>query len=204
MNTKAIAIVIAFAALTTVLNLIRIPCPFLPNYSYQLGDIVIVTAFMLFGPKYGVSVAFLNMFASLTILYGPGSFVGPPYYFVSVLAMLIGVYGSEKLIAWRKFPFKSYSIAKPALFATIFAVLSRTLIMLPLDYKVYPILVSIVSSLSISASTAIVLAVMPLIILFNITVPLYVIPTSYFISAKVAKGLKIELNSMVISKPEAT
>ena len=33
---------------------------------------------------------------------------------------------------------------------------------------------------------------MPSIILFNITVPLYVVPTSYFIAKKVGKGLKIE------------
>ena len=44
-------------------------------------------------------------------------------------------------------------------------------------------------------SYAIVIASMPSIILFNITVPLYVIPTSYFIAKKVAKGLKIEINS---------
>jgi riboflavin transporter FmnP len=195
MNTKAIGIIIAFTALTTVLNLIRIPVPFLPTFSYQFGDIVIVTAFLLFGPKYGISVGFLSMFVSMTILFGPGSFVGPPYYFVSVLAMLSGVYASEKLIAWRRGPFKTYSIVKPAISATIFSVLSRTLIMLPLDYTVYGFLVSLVSGLSVSTSYAIVLAIMPSIILFNITVPLYVVPTSYFIAEKVAKGLKIGINS---------
>ncbi|MGD0450090.1 MAG: hypothetical protein ABSA79_03415 [Candidatus Bathyarchaeia archaeon] len=139
----------------------------------------------------------------MTILFGPGSFVGPPYYFISVLAMLMGIYAYEKLIASRRFPPKTYSTAKPALLATVFAVLSRTLIMLPPDYSVYGFLVSIVSSLSVSASYAIVLANMPLIILFNITVPLYVIPTSYFISTKIAKGLKIEPNNMFTSKLES-
>jgi riboflavin transporter FmnP len=195
MNTKAIGIIVAFTALTTVLNLFRIPVPYLPTFSYYLGDIAIVTAFLLFGPKYGVIVAFLSMFLSMTILYGQGSFIGPPYYFVSVLTMLIGVYASEKLINWRRFLFKSYSIAKPAFFATILAVLSRTLIMLPLDYKVYPLMVSFITNWSVSMSYAIVIASMPFIILFNITVPLYVIPSSYFISKKVAKGLKIEPNN---------
>jgi len=64
--------------------------------------------------------------------------------------------------------------------------------MLPIDYTVYGLLVSIVTGKSISESYAIVYAVMPLIVLFNITVPLYVIPTSYFISRRVAKSLKIE------------
>jgi riboflavin transporter FmnP len=204
MNTKAIGIIIAFTALTTVLNLIPIPVPFLPTYSYQLGDIAIVTAFLLFSPKYGVSVAFLNMFVSMTILFRPESFVGAPYYFISVLAMLVGAYASEKLIAKRKFRLKVYSIAKPALFATIFAVLSRTLIMLPLDYTVYGFLVSIVSGLSVSLAYAIVLAAMPSIILFNITVPIYVIPTSYFISSKIAKGLKIEPNKNIRNEPDSS
>jgi riboflavin transporter FmnP len=203
MKTKTIGIIIAFTALTTVLNYIPIPVPFLPNYSYQLGDIAIVTAFLLFGPKYGVSVSFLNMFVSMTILFGPGSFVGPPYYFISVLAMLTGVYASEKLVIWRRFPLKTHSTAKPALFATILSVLSRTLIMLPLDYFLYGFLVSIVSGFSISQSYAIVIAVMPLIILFNITVPLYVIPTSYFIREKVAKGLKIEPNNKIRNSPNS-
>jgi riboflavin transporter FmnP len=91
MRTKAIGIIIVFTALTTVLNLFRIPVPFLPFFSYYLGDIAIVAAFLLFGPKYGVSIAFLSVFASMTILYGQGSFVGPPYYFISVLAMLLRV-----------------------------------------------------------------------------------------------------------------
>jgi riboflavin transporter FmnP len=204
MNTKAIGIIIAFTALTTVLNLIPIPVPFLPTYSYQLGDIAIVTAFLLFGPKYGISVAFLNMFVSMTILFRPESFVGAPYYFISVLAMLAGVYASEKLIAKRKFRLKDYSIAKPALLITIFAVLSRTLIMLPLDYTVYGFLVSIVSGLSVSLAYAIVLAAMPSIILFNITVPIYVIPTSYFISSKISKGLKIEPNKNIRNEPDSS
>jgi len=192
MNAKAISVIIVFTALTTVLNLIRIPAPFLPTFNYQFGDIAIVTAFLLFGPMYGVSVAFLSMFASMTIQFGPTSFIGPSYYFISVLTMLWGVYVSEKLIAWRRFPLKTYSVAKPALFATISGVLGRTLIMLPLDYTIYGLLVSIVTGLSVSLANAVVFASMPNIVLFNITVPLYVIPTSYCISKKLAKSLKIE------------
>ena len=201
MNTKAIGTIIAFTALTTVLNLVRIPVPFLPIYSYQFGDIAIVTAFLLFGPKYGVSVAFLSMFVSMTILFGPGSFVGPPYYFISVLAMLLGLYASQKIVAWRNIQTKNYRLFKPALFATLLCILTRTLIMLPIDYTVYGFLVSLVSGLSVSVAYSIVIATMPSIVLFNITVPLYVIPTSYFISGKVAKGLKIEPNNKIRNLP---
>ena len=106
--------------------------------------------------------------------------------------MLVGVYASEELIAWPRLPFKSYSITKPALLATPLTVLSRTLIMLPLDYTVFPILLSLTTTLSLSATTALVVATMPSIMLFNITVSLYAIPTNYLISKKVVKELKLE------------
>jgi riboflavin transporter FmnP len=190
MITKAIGIIIAFTALTSVLNLIRIPVPFLPFFSYQFGDIAIVVAFLLFGPKQGVSVAFLNMFVSMSIEYGPGSFVGPPYYFISVIAMLAGVYASKKIVSSQSLPLATFLITKPFLLATILAILTRTLIMMPLDYTIYSFMVSIVSGLSFSLANAMVLASMPSIILFNITVPLYVIPTSYFISQRLPKNWK--------------
>jgi hypothetical protein len=64
--------------------------------------------------------------------------------------------------------------------------------MLPLDYTVYGALVSVVSGLSMSTAYAIVIAAMPGIILYNITVPIYVVPTSYFIAKKLSKSLKIQ------------
>jgi riboflavin transporter FmnP len=190
MKTRAIGIIIAFTALTSVLNLIRIPVPFLPFFSYQFGDIAIVVAFLLFGPKQGVSVAFLNMLVSMSIEYGPGSFVGPPYYFISVTAMLAGVYASKKIVSSQSLPLTTFLITKPFLLATILAILTRTLIMMPLDYTIYSFMVSIVSGLSFSLANAMILASMPSIILFNITVPLYVIPTSYFISQRLPKNWK--------------
>ena len=103
MNTKATGVTIAFTALTTALNLIKIPVLYLPNYSYQIGDIALVTAFMLFGSKSGVAVAFLSMVVSMTLFVGPGGFVGPPYYFIAVLTMLLGVYISERLLTTKLF-----------------------------------------------------------------------------------------------------
>jgi riboflavin transporter FmnP len=49
MNTKAIGITIAFTALATALNFVRIPVPYMPTFNYQMGDIALVVAFLLFG-----------------------------------------------------------------------------------------------------------------------------------------------------------
>jgi len=192
MNTRVIGVTIAFTALTTALNFIKIPVPYLPYFSFQIGDIALVAVFLLFGPKSGVAVAFLSMVVSMTLFVGPGGFIGPPYYFIAILTMLLGVYISERLIVCKISLSKNHFVAKPVVLSTVFGILTRTLIMLPLDYTVFGMLVSFTSGMSISMAYATVYAIMPGIVLYNVTVPLYVIPTSYYISRKVSKSLKIE------------
>jgi uncharacterized membrane protein len=101
MNSKALGLVIAFTALATALNLIRIPVPYLLNYSYQLGDIILVIAFLLFGVKIGLTVAIFNMFASMAIFPNPVGIIGAPYYLFSVLTMVLGVYIFGRIIKPR-------------------------------------------------------------------------------------------------------
>jgi riboflavin transporter FmnP len=185
MNTKALGAIIAFTALTVALNFIRIPALYLPTFSYQLGDIAIVTALLLFGLGIGLTVAVLSMLISILINTSPVGPVGPMYYILSVLALLFGVYVFERFIK-PKFA-KNLTASKRATFSTVGGILSRTLIMLPLDYYIYGYLVSLVSGLSISDSYALVLSTMPLIVLYNVTVPLYVVPISYFITKSVSK-----------------
>ncbi len=189
MNSKALGLVIAFTALATALNLVRIPVPYLLNYSYQLGDIILVIAFLLFGVKIGLTVAIFNMFASIAIFPNPVGIIGAPYYLFSVLTMVLGVYIFGKIIKPRIIN-KPFFNAKSATLATLCAVLTRTLIMLPMDFLIFPYLVSLVSGLTISEAFNSVLIVMPGIILYNITVPIYVIPISYFVAKKVSTHLK--------------
>lgn len=192
MNSKAIGAIIAFTALATALNFVRIPVPYMPTFSYQMGDIVLVIAFLLFGMKTRVTVAVLNMLISMAIFTGPGSFVGAPYYLVAVLTMVFGIYLFEKIIKPKIQTKRHVAFASTSL-STAFGILTRTLIMLPLDYVVYGFLVSLVSGLSMSNAYGIVLASMPGIILYNITVPIYVIPTSYYIAKKTSKHYKSTL-----------
>jgi riboflavin transporter FmnP len=189
MKSKAIGIIIAFTALTTALNFIKIPVPYMPTFSYTIGDITIVIVLLLLGLKLGITVAFLSTMITMIILPGPAGLVGPPYYFIGVSTMLSGVYIATKLLGRRD---NLQSGAKVVILLTLLAVLTRTLIMLPLDYTVYGALVSIVSGLSMSNAYAIVIASMPGIVAYNITLHLYVIPTSYYITKKLSKSLKIQ------------
>ena len=189
MNSKAIGVIVAFTALTTALNLIKIPVPYLLTFSYTLGDIALVIAFLLFGPKPGIAVAALSTIITMIILPGPAGLVGPPYYFVGIITMLLGPYITGKFIKRRT---ELQVGAKTVILLTVLAILTRTLIMLPIDYTVFGALVSVVSGFSMSDSYDLVRAAMPAIILYNITVPLYVIPISYFIAKKLSKSLKMQ------------
>ncbi|HSV50413.1 MAG TPA: hypothetical protein VLH35_08850 [Candidatus Acidoferrales bacterium] len=186
MNTKELGVIIAFTALAAALNLVKIPTIYLLYFSYQLGDIILVIAFLLLGLKKGFVVAVLNMIVSIAINPSIVTLIGGPYYLVSVLTMVLGVYLFEKLIR-PKIKNKQTGMGKSTTISTILSILTRTIIMLPLDYYVFGFLVSLASGWSISVAYASVLAIMPLIIFYNITVPLYVVAISYLITDKLLK-----------------
>lgn len=192
MNTKAVGIVAAFTALTAVLNLVKIPVPFLPWFSYQLGDITLVIAFLLFGLAIGFAVVILSMVVSVVMLPTAVGIIGAPYYYAAVITMVLGVCLFEKIIK-PKIQNSRYLVAKSTTLSTVVSILTRTLIMLPMDYYIYGYLVSIVSPLGLAEAYAFVLAWMPLMILYNITVPLFAIPTSYYTAEKISKHFKSPL-----------
>jgi riboflavin transporter FmnP len=188
-NTKAVGVVASFTALTAVLNLIKIPVPFLPYFSYQLGDITLVIAFLLFGLGIGFAVVALSMMVSVVMLPNAVGIIGAPYYQAAVISMVLGVCLYEKIIK-PKIQNSRYLVAKSASISTLVSILTRTLIMLPLDYYIYGYLVSIVSGWSLTDAYALVLSTLPLMVLYNVTVPLFAIPTSYYTAEKVAKHYK--------------
>jgi riboflavin transporter FmnP len=184
-----VGIVAAFTALTAVLNLVKIPVPFLPYFNYQLGDITLVITFLLFGLAIGFTVVIMSMLVSIVMLPNAVGIIGAPYYYAAVISMILGVCLYEKLIK-PKIQNSRYLVAKSASLSTGVSILTRVLIMLPLDYYIYGYLVSIVSGWSLADAYRLVLATMPLMILYNITVPLFAIPISYYTAEKVSKHYK--------------
>jgi riboflavin transporter FmnP len=186
MNTKAVGVIIAFTALATVLNYIKIPVPYLPNFTYQMGDIVLIVALLLFGAKPAVTIATLNMLLTIILYQNPAGPIGPPYYLISVLAMFMGIYLAQRTRSWKKTSEKQYAPKSVILSITLGAI-SRTLIMLPLDYFIYPLLVSLVAGLSAPVAYSIIMAALPSMIIYNITVPIIMVPISYIIATRIAK-----------------
>ncbi len=102
--------------------------------------------------------------------------------------MLLGVLIAGKILE-RKFKTREVSSKKSVFYYTLTAIAFRTTIMPFIDYYIYLYLLPIVLGRDISV--AFVLSIMPLIIVFNIIVTIYTVPTAYFISTRVNKNLKV-------------
>jgi len=190
MNTKIIAVTIAFAALSIALVPIRIYTLYWSSWYYYFWEIPIVAAFLLFGLKCGVSVAVLNTIARMVLVPGPLGFFMLPWGLVVTSSTLLGVYLAYKLFTRRPSQEKTLLGRRPVIYFTGLGVLSRAAIMSFLDYAVlYRILLPLV--LGRSFSDAYIIALMPGIVFFNVTLPLYTIPIGYFAAKTVSKNLKV-------------
>jgi len=130
MDTKSGGLITTFTALATVLNFARIPVPYMPTFSYQLGDIVLLVAFLIFGIKIGLAISVANMIIKMFILASPAGIIGAPYYIVTMMTMVCGVYFFEKLVR-PNIQIKKNETAKRTTLSTVFGVITRTIIMLP-------------------------------------------------------------------------
>jgi riboflavin transporter FmnP len=193
-NAKILAVIIVFASLTVVLNPavtgIGVPAPYLPFLVYQIWEIPIVVLFLLVGPKYAIPIAVLNAFVLLALFIGPGGLpTGPFYNLAASLSMLLGVYIAQRIFAARsnsgqkKLENKSGNVVVVA--ATALAIILRLGIMTFVNYATlrYP------PPIGYSLSEVGIIAILPLIGLFNATLALYTVPLGYVISNIVKKTL---------------
>jgi hypothetical protein len=183
LNTKAIALTIAFTAVTVVLNPrfsgIAIPS-FVPTLWFQIWEIAVVAAFFLLGVKSAGVVAVLNTIVLLAV--APGTpFNEPLANLIAILSTLVGVYVAYKLLDLRNSQEKPISRRKLVLYSTALGSISRLAIMLPYLY--------IVASLLIQY--AVIITILPLIALYDLIVALYTIPLGYIIASAVNRYVKL-------------
>jgi len=189
MNTKEITLIVTFAALTIALDPFRIPSVYLPGVYYRFCEIPIVVAFLLFGPRIGISIAALNVFAEIVLFPGPVVFVGRPVVFVLVLSMFLGIYSANFLLK-RKAQLSSNFNLKTAIYYTAFGTLIRTAVAPLVNYPFYRFAVPLLTGLSLS--NAYVMALMPAFMIYALTFSLYTIPIGYLIARTVSRNLKLE------------
>jgi riboflavin transporter FmnP len=187
-KTKEIAFVIIFAALTVVLDPVRVPSGYLLFVFYRFSEIPIVAAFLLFGPKVGVSVAVINL-AAETLLFpvGIATSIGRPFVLLLTLSMLFGIYIAGKFLK-RRVPKNQNRGIKAIICYTALGALTRTAFAPFVLYPLYRFLMPLVWQ---SFSDAQVMAMMPFLMLYAFTLPLYTIPIGYMIARTISRNLKV-------------
>jgi len=186
LNTKAIALTIIFTALAIALSPIAIPAGYLPGFFYRFWEIPIVAAFLLLGPKSGVTVAVLRTVAALTLFPGPVGVIGPPVTLLVTLNMLLGVYAADRLLkrkAWDK-----NLGTKPVMYFTALGTLTRVALSTFVTYVLFRFLLPLVG---LSFSDTQIIALIPVVMLFDLTLSLYTIPVGYLMARIVSRNLKI-------------
>jgi riboflavin transporter FmnP len=184
MNTKTIAVIIVFAALTIALNLspIKIPAPYAPFLKYQIWEIPIVAAFLLYGAEVGISIAVMNTFVLFAVF--PGDLpTGPLYNLAAVLSMLLGI-GIAKKIAERHSPKHGETFLTVSF--TTFGIILRAGIMALIEWQLLRFPPPVGYSLPEDA----IIMMIPLVIIFNATLGLYTVPSGYFLARVVKSNMK--------------
>jgi riboflavin transporter FmnP len=184
MNTKNIAIIAVFAALAIVLNLspFKIPAPYAPFLIYQIWEIPIVVAFILYGARIGVVLAVVNTIALLVVY--PGALpTGPFYNLAAVLSMISGI-GMAGFLIRRHSPNHNEAVVAAALTAS--GVTLRAVAMAFLNWA----LLRFPSPIGYSMPEFAIMATMPLVVIFNVTLALYTIPIGYGLAKIVEPRVK--------------
>jgi riboflavin transporter FmnP len=179
MNAKTVTITTLFAALAVVLNLspLKIPAPYAPFLIYQIWEIPIVAAFLLYGAMTGFLITIINTLLLLAIY--PGALpAGPFYNMAAILSMLLGI-GLMKIFLAK------HSTRHDTIIGTLFTAAGgalRTALMTLLNYA----LLRFPWPIGFNMPQEAIIVYIPLIAVFNFTLALYTIPIGYS-SARIVK-----------------
>ena len=178
-NSKTITIIAVFAAVSIVLSLspLKFSAPFAPFLYYQLWEIAIVTAFLLYGIKVGFAISIVNTVVLLLVF--PGDLpTGPIYNLIAVISTLVGVYIIQRGLGKR---FNKGKETILTALSTASAIILRVTNMTIVNWIVlrYP------PPFGYSIPVSELPTILSVTALFNITIVLYTIPIAYIIARAV-------------------
>jgi riboflavin transporter FmnP len=193
MNTKTLALTIVFAVVTIILNPaftnIVFPFPLATFLFFQIWEIPIVIAFILIGPRSGVTIALLNTVVLLAVFPG-ASPTGPFYNLAAVLSMLLGIYLAYKLVASKQKPENStfrYGTMLVA-FSTALGIIFRVGLMSIVNY----VFLRFPPPVGYFYTEAAIIPFIPIIGVFNAIIALYTIPIGLLIANVIKSNLKLQ------------
>ncbi|MEM2912105.1 MAG: hypothetical protein QW146_06340 [Candidatus Bathyarchaeia archaeon] len=184
LDTKTIALGATFAALTIVLNIspVKIPAPYAPYLIYQIWEIPIVAAFLLYGLAASILIAIINTLVLLAVF--PGMLItGPIYNFAAVMSMLFGLVMPK---IGKRNPQKYNEKSAVAMFTT-FGIIFRVVIMTFVNWTFLRFPPPVGFGLPEEA----VVASLPFIAFFNATLAFYTIPIGYLIAKAIKSRVKV-------------
>jgi len=173
MDSKRISLIIVFTALAAFLNMspIKIPAPYAPFLIYQVWEIPIVAASLLFGLTVGVAVTVINTLILFVVF--PGVLpTGPVYNMVAVLAMLMGVWAGREVV---KMLHNGTEGVVSVVLATTLGIVIRVLVMTAVNWGCLPL----PPPIGFSYPVEVVIPLLPVIGFFNATIALYTVPVAY-------------------------
>ena len=184
MNSKKIALIAMFTAITValVISPIKFPAPYAPFLVYQIWEIPIVTAFLLFGPTGAITITVLNTIILMGVFPGPLP-AGPLYNLAAILSMLMGIYLVQRFVAER---FRKRRETMITVASTILGIVARVGIMSIVNWVCLPLPYPFGYNIPAVAVTPI----LPVIGFFNATLALYTIPAGYFLAGVIGHSLK--------------
>ena len=183
-DSKTITIIALFASIAIVLNLspLKIPAPFANYLIFQVWEIPIVIAFLLYGLKVGVTISIVNTVILFFVF--PGALpTGPIYNLIAVLSTLLGIY------IVKKFFNTHFNIGKETIlttFSTVIAIIFRVIIMSLVNWVVLRYPPPLGYAIEPNALPPFIVATA----LFNGIIVLYTIPIAYIIARAVTLRTK--------------
>ena len=190
MNARAIAMTIAFAVITIVLNPaisgVGVPFPPIPSLIYNIWEIAIIAAFLLMGFKSGISIALLNSVFLFAVYPGPSNSIFAIGNSVAASSMMVGVYLASRL-THKNNREERYFGARRIMLSTMLAMLLRVVVMAPIMFAIlhFGILAPKIPD------SLIVTIVLPIQAVFNITIALYTVPVGFLLAKVVGRNLKV-------------
>jgi riboflavin transporter FmnP len=187
-KTRKLTGIALFAALAVILNLtLKIPAPYAPFLYYEVWEIPIVVAFLVFGTWVGISVSVINYLALQAIF--PGALAtGPLYNLAAILLTLLGVGASHKALQRARKGIVGITIG-----ATLLAILTRVVGMTFVNAAFLPF----PPPIGFSIPPAALPPVLGLIAIFNTTVVLYTVPIAYSIVDAISRKYLLPLSYSV-------
>lgn len=176
MNSKTIAVIVVFAALAIALNLspFKVPAPYALFLYYQIWEIPIVVAFLLFGSRIGIATSIINTAVLLAVF--PGALpTGPLYNLAAILSMFLGIFIAHRFLGTQLGKTKEATLP---VISTTLGILCRVGAMTIVNLAFLPMQWPIGFGFPVDT----VVAMLPVIGFFNATLTLYTIPAGYFLA----------------------